>query len=357
MRAVTLPAGTRGRLFLDGMPGRGEPIEAAEAALLAAGVAHVVCLAGPDEIRTASPRYGAALARGVAWEHIAFPIGDFGAPEDRVAFCALAKRVADLLRDGARVMIHCRAGIGRTGLLAAATLMALGESHAGAVAAVEAAGSRPETGVQAEVLDWIAQADTRVAEAYDRIAEAWLAARGSASGLPAPRLLDAFAAPLRKGAAVLDLGCGGGVPVARDLVARGFRVTGLDASRSMVDHARRAVPAATFVHGDMRTADSGGPFDGIVAWDSVFHLPRADHPALFRRLAAWLRRGGRLLISLGGSEGQFVAEMLGEAFYFAGHEPADAVAMLEAAGLAVEAWEVDDPSSRGHIAVLAARPD
>jgi SAM-dependent methyltransferase len=355
VRTVALPPGARGRLVLDGMPGRGQAFGAAEAAIVSAGVGHVVCLTGLEEIRRASPEYHAALARGVPWQHHPFPIGDFGAPADRVAFCALAKRVADLLLDGERVMVHCRAGIGRTGLLATAVLMALGRPRGEAVAAVEAAGSRPETGAQVEMLDWIAGAPDRVAEAYDRVAEAWLAARQAGTRSPSARVLDAFAAPLPAGAAVLDLGCGGGVPVARDLVARGFRVTGLDASGAMIDHARRAVPQATFVRGDMRTADPGGSFDGIVAWDSVFHVPRAEQAGLFRRLGGWLRPGGRLLISLGGSDGEFVAEMLGEALFFAAHEPAAARAALEAAGLAIETWEVDDPSSRGHLAALATR--
>jgi SAM-dependent methyltransferase len=49
------------------------------------------------------------------------------------------------------------------------------------------------------------------------------------------------------GAAVLDLGCGSGLPVARDLVAAGHRVTGVDLSDVQIRRARELVPQAEFV--------------------------------------------------------------------------------------------------------------
>lgn len=116
------------------------------------------------------------------------------------------------------------------------------------------------------------------------------------------------------------------------------------------------MPQGTFIVGDMRSVDLNGPFDGIVAWDSVFHLPRTDHAALFARMCHWLRPDGRLLISLAGSgDLGFTSEMHGSTFFNSGHEPADALAMLTDAGFRIEHWEVDDPSSRGHIAIVAVR--
>jgi cyclopropane fatty-acyl-phospholipid synthase-like methyltransferase len=196
----------------------------------------------------------------------------------------------------------------------------------------------------------------RVPEAYDRIAERWRADRLATSGLRERRFVDRLIEPLRPGARVLDVGCGCGAPIAAYLAGRGMQVTGLDGSARLLRYARELLPGATFVHGDMRTAEAGGGYDAVVAWDSVFHVPRGDHAALFGRFRSWLRPGGRLLLSLGGSGDEgFTSEMHGEAFFYSGHEPAEALGLLEAAGLAVEHWEVDDPSSRGHIAVLAAR--
>ncbi len=47
--------------------------------------------------------------------------------------------------------------------------------------------------------------------------------------------------------------------------------------------------------------------------------------------------------------------MYGETFYYSGFAPNVARELIEAAGFEIELWEVDDPSSRGHIAVIARK--
>ena len=61
------------------------------------------------------------------------PITDFGLP-DGFAFDPFIHQVADDLRRGSAIAIHCRAGIGRSGMAVGAALIALGWT---AVAAVE----------------------------------------------------------------------------------------------------------------------------------------------------------------------------------------------------------------------------
>jgi hypothetical protein len=106
------------------------------------------------------------------------------------------------------------------------------------------------------------------------------------------------------------------------------------------------------VLGDMRTADPGGGFDALVAWDSVFHVLRVDHRAVLRRFRSWLRRGGRALVSLGGSAFEGTCAMHGERFFYSGYDPGEAVRLVAAAGLALVHSELDDLTSRGHLAVL-----
>jgi cyclopropane fatty-acyl-phospholipid synthase-like methyltransferase len=196
-----------------------------------------------------------------------------------------------------------------------------------------------------------------VVAAYDGIATEWRAQRLAAS--PEFRelaLVDRLISGLSAGDQVLDAGCGPGEPIAAYVSKRGFRVVGIDASPRMLDLAREALPAVTFLLGDMRTTDPGGPFDALIAWDSVFHLPRDEHRDIYARFHSWLRPCGRMLISLGGSSDPgYTSEMLGETFFYSGHEPVDALRILESMGFRIEHWELDDPSSRGHIVVLAAR--
>jgi cyclopropane fatty-acyl-phospholipid synthase-like methyltransferase len=197
----------------------------------------------------------------------------------------------------------------------------------------------------------------QVIATYERIAREWRDARtANASTWPERALVDRLISGLLPGSQVLDVGCGPGEPITAYLSKRGLRVVGVDASSRMLDMAREAVPTATFLLGDMRTTDPGGLFDALIAWDSVFHLPRDEHRGVFSRFHSWLRPGAPMLVSLGGSgETNFTSEMLGERFFYSGHEPEEALSILGRVGFQIEHWELDDPFSRGHIAILAVR--
>ena len=157
LRPVRLPDGVEGRLYLVAMPWTRGPLERTWEGLRDKGVQVVVCLAGPEEIRRKSAAYAASLeAQAVPCLVESFPVADFGVPDDREAFWALACRVGKRLTGGERVVIHCGAGIGRTGTLAACVLLALGEPPAQAEQAVSAAGSHPETAAQRALVSWCA---------------------------------------------------------------------------------------------------------------------------------------------------------------------------------------------------------
>lgn len=67
------------------------------------------------------------------------PIVDAGTPTSMPAFTALVDDVLAAVRDGKTVIVHCRGGLGRTGLLAAACLVALGQTPATAIELVRRA--------------------------------------------------------------------------------------------------------------------------------------------------------------------------------------------------------------------------
>jgi protein-tyrosine phosphatase len=157
LRSVRLPARVTGSLRLHSMPGGNEPLAQTLAHVRSQGVEVIVCLAGPDEIRAKSPEYAAAIeAKTLPCAIEVFPIPDFGVPDDRDAFWSLASSLARRLSGGDRVLIHCGAGIGRTGTLATTVLLALGESRVEARQAVSAAGSRPESAEQEALVAWCA---------------------------------------------------------------------------------------------------------------------------------------------------------------------------------------------------------
>ena len=81
------------------------------------------------------------------------------------------------------------------------------------------------------------------------------------------------------GGAVLDLGCGWGVPLARDLVASGYAITGVDLSAVRISRARQLVPTARFLHADA-TQISFPPssFDAVVSLYALIHIPLDEQP-------------------------------------------------------------------------------
>jgi SAM-dependent methyltransferase len=101
-------------------------------------------------------------------------------------------------------------------------------------------------------------------------------------------------------AAVLDLGCGCGVPVARFLANAGHQVTGVDISDVQIERARRLVPTGIFLRVDAsRLRLPPASFDAVVCLYALIHMPLADQPRLIDRIATWLRPGGWLLATVG----------------------------------------------------------
>ncbi|WP_030981435.1 class I SAM-dependent DNA methyltransferase [Streptomyces sp. NRRL S-1813] len=112
-----------------------------------------------------------------------------------------------------------------------------------------------------------------------------------------------LAGTLPAGSRILDLGCGTGLPTARQLADAGHRVVGIDLSPSMVELARENAPDAAFHRldiADLRGGRLGGPgsFDGIAAYFSLLMLPRAEIPYALGMLHDLLRPEGLLALSM-----------------------------------------------------------
>jgi SAM-dependent methyltransferase len=105
---------------------------------------------------------------------------------------------------------------------------------------------------------------------------------------------------VREGAAVLDLGCGCGLPASRWLVEHGMSVTGVDISPVQIERARNLVPNASFLCADMTAVELGeNTLDAIVSLFALIHVPVAEQPELLRQCGRWLVPGGPLLAIVG----------------------------------------------------------
>jgi protein-tyrosine phosphatase len=155
LRRVILPTPVPGSLWLAAMPGRFEPWNAFEDRAQRAALGLVVCLTPRSELAELSPAYHAAVAQGaMPFRWLNLPMRNFGLPEDRAAFEDGVRQIAQALRQGDAVMLHCAAGLGRTGSTAACVLKALGLDTREALQRVRDAGSNPQNAQQSGLVNW-----------------------------------------------------------------------------------------------------------------------------------------------------------------------------------------------------------
>lgn len=173
----------------------------------------------------------------------------------------------------------------------------------------------------------------RIVDLYREGADDWIARRRALAQEERP-WIDRFIATLPPGGTVLDVGCGSGVPIAERLIAEGFRVTGVDASSGLLDHARARLPQGEWIEADMRTLDLGRRFDGVLAWSSLFHLSHADQRLTLSRLTG--STGEVLMFNAGGACETRLGEWRGEPLHHASLDPAEYADRLRQAGLAPE---------------------
>ncbi|GGM38689.1 class I SAM-dependent methyltransferase [Haloarcula argentinensis] len=138
-----------------------------------------------------------------------------------------------------------------------------------------------------------------VRRAWDNVSETY-AERRDPTGSDAA-LLDDLLERLPEAPTVLDVGCGDG---ARTLANLPPNSVGLDFSRAGLALAAETVPESRLVQGDMASLPvATDSVDAITAYHAVFHVPRDQHPAVYREFARVLRPGGTVLMTL--PSGQF----------------------------------------------------
>lgn len=95
--------------------------------LKAAGVSVVLSMLPADEAQELGVTQEAALCGAQGITFLSHPIVDYGLPQ-MGTFVDMIQQIKDHLKDGAHVIVHCKAGIGRSGMVAACVLVAFGET-------------------------------------------------------------------------------------------------------------------------------------------------------------------------------------------------------------------------------------
>lgn len=140
---------------------------------------------------------------------------------------------------------------------------------------------------------------SRVRSGYEEMGLAELQSGEEAVPTREQGMFDLFLERVPDSGRVLDMGCGTGVPYARFVSEQGYAVTGVDFVAEHVAAARELVPDAEFVQSTFLDFEPEERFDGLLCLFALFHVPRAEQPAVLEHFHDMLEEGAPLLVTMG----------------------------------------------------------
>ncbi|MGO9863504.1 MAG: dual specificity protein phosphatase family protein [Terriglobales bacterium] len=132
-----------GKLALASRPRGGDWLQEEMSAWRRAGVDTVLSLLTPEEEHDLDLKHEASEAIAQGMKFVPLPIPDRQTPTSESEVSAALDRIDADLAAGKNIVVHCRQGVGRTGLVAACLLVAKGLSPEAAVKTLSAARGAP----------------------------------------------------------------------------------------------------------------------------------------------------------------------------------------------------------------------
>jgi cyclopropane fatty-acyl-phospholipid synthase-like methyltransferase len=189
-----------------------------------------------------------------------------------------------------------------------------------------------------------------VLDSYEKIAE-WYDRRKDY--LYEQDWLDKFLSHLKPKSNILDIGCGMGEPIDKYFIDRDFTVTGVDGCSKFIEMAKQCIPQGKFILGDMRDLDLKQRFDGIIAWNSIFHLQADEQKNMFNIFVKHLCDDGILMFTTGSEAGEVWSDNGGENLYHASLAPDEYKQLLNEHGFDLIDYKINDKDCNDHTVWLA----
>lgn len=172
-----------------------------------------------------------------------------------------------------------------------------------------------------------------VEDSYDKMGERYHRSRNNEKFKSE---LKKFADLLSDSGEVLDAGCGVGIPVSQFLVTNGFKVTGVDISKKLIDRAKQNVPKASFYQKNILTLDfPSNSFDGLICVYTLWHIPRSEHSSIIENFHRMLKQNGILVINIGVFESDGMSKFFGERMLWSNNSPEKTLAFVMDVGFEI----------------------
>lgn len=155
----------------------------------------------------------------------------------------------------------------------------------------------------------------KVYESYEKIVNWFDDARTKT--LMESEYLNLIVKSVPAGGSVLDLGCGTGEPIAQFFINKGFKITGVDGSKKMIELCKKRFPGEKWIVSDMREINLHQQFDVVLAWHSFFHLDHDSQRKMFKIFSAHTKPGGVLAFTSGEEEDEIWSDNGGQMLYHA----------------------------------------
>jgi len=149
-----IPGTWPGRLAIMPRPRGGDWLDEEVRTWREQGIQLVVSALTKEEIEELQLGAERDLCEANGIEYVPFPIADRGVPSSLAEMARLARLLDKKLASGAKIVIHCRQGIGRASLLAACVLAATGVEPRAAFERIQASRGCPVPDIQ-EQTDWV----------------------------------------------------------------------------------------------------------------------------------------------------------------------------------------------------------
>lgn len=167
--------------------------------------------------------------------------------------------------------------------------------------------------------------------------------------------LDFFVSHLASNDCVLDIGCGTGMPISNYFIKNNIDLIGLDFSSQMIKIARDRFPQNEWVHADMRSFLLNKKFNGIIAWNSLFHLNHNDQVITLGLISQHLKNNGVFMFTAGPSNGEVTGRVNGKIVKHYSFSASEYEKILKKENIKLTKYKLSDKECNNHSVFLGIK--